>query len=325
VRPGPLSDALEPATGPEALIAESLTKTFRVRGAEGRSHYEFTAVDDVSFSLDPGRSLGIVGESGSGKTTIARMLSGLERATSGTIVVSGRDRSVPVRNARERRRRGRELQIVFQDPYTSLDPRQRIGQCLEEVLRLHTALTGDARQARIAELLDHVGLDERHARSRPRELSGGQRQRAAIARALAAEPIAIVLDEAVSALDVSIQAQVLNLLNRLRADTGVAYIFISHNLAVVRQVTDDALVLQGGHVVERGPTDDVLDRPRHEYTRRLLASIPEPGWDPHQVSARRSRVGPSTAGRSGAAVAVELSAGPPSVEEIAHEREGESR
>jgi peptide/nickel transport system ATP-binding protein len=325
MRRGPLSDALEAATGPEALVAESLTKTFRVRGAQGRGYHQFTAVDNVSFSLGRGRSLGIVGESGSGKTTIARMLSGLERATNGTIVVSGRDRSVPVRNTRERRRRGRELQIVFQDPYTSLDPRQRIGQCLEEVLRLHTALTGDARRARIAELLDHVGLDERHSRSRPRELSGGQRQRAAIARALAAEPIAIVLDEAVSALDVSIQAQVLNLLNRLRADTGVAYIFISHNLAVVRQVTDEALVLQRGRVVERGQTDDVLDRPKHEYTRRLLASIPEAGWDPHQVSARRSRVGPSTAGWTGAAVAVELGAGPPSVAEIGHEGPGESR
>jgi oligopeptide transport system ATP-binding protein len=305
------SDAPQPAMGadPAAVVAQSLFKTFRIRGAHGRGHHEFTAVDDVSFSVSRGRSLGIVGESGSGKTTVARMLSGLERATGGTIVVAGRDRSVPVRNARERRRRGRELQIVFQDPYTSLDPRQRIGHCLDEVLRLHTALNDDQRRARIAELLDHVGLDERHARSRPRELSGGQRQRAAIARALAAEPIAIVLDEAVSALDVSIQAQVLNLLNRLRADTGVAYIFISHNLAVVRQVTDDALVLQRGRVMERGPTDEVLDRPQHDYTRRLLASIPEPGWDPRRLSAKDHRHAVSTAEHGGDPTAVEPGGG----------------
>ncbi|MHB1835839.1 MAG: ABC transporter ATP-binding protein [Solirubrobacteraceae bacterium] len=291
MKPGLLSDKPQnaAATEAEAVVARSLCKTFRVRAAHGRGHHEFQAVDDVSFSVKRGRSLGIVGESGSGKTTIARMLSGLERATSGTIQVAGRERSTPVRNAKERRRRGRELQIVFQDPYTSLDPRQPVGRCLDEVLRLHTALDGERRRARIAELLDHVGLDERHARSLPRELSGGQRQRTAIARALAAEPIAIVLDEAVSALDVSIQAQVLNLLNRLRADTGVAYIFISHNLAVVRQVTDEALVLQRGKVVERGPTEDVLDRPQHEYTRRLLASIPVPGWDPHELTGRQHR------------------------------------
>ena len=269
-----------------AIVAESLVKTFRVRGERRRAHHAFTAVDDVSFTVARGRSLGIVGESGSGKTTIARMLCGLERASGGLIVVAGRNRSLPARRSEERRRRGRELQIVFQDPYTSLDPRQPIGSCLDEVLRLHTALDSHGRRVRCLELLDHVGLDERHARSLPRALSGGQRQRAAIARALAAEPIAIVLDEAVSALDVSIQAQVLNLLNRLRADTGVAYVFISHNLAVVRQVTDDAIVLRRGHIVEQGATEDVLNRPRHEYTRRLLASIPQPGWDPRELGRR---------------------------------------
>ncbi|MFZ1992749.1 MAG: ATP-binding cassette domain-containing protein [Solirubrobacteraceae bacterium] len=320
-------DAPQPAIGADsdAVIAQSLFKTFRIRGARGRGHHQFTAVDDVSFSVGRGQSLGIVGESGSGKTTVARMLSGLERATGGTIVVAGRDRSVPVRNARERRRRGRELQIVFQDPYTSLDPRQRIGHCLDEVLRLHTALNDEQRRARVGELLDHVGLDERHARSRPRELSGGQRQRAAIARALAAEPIAIVLDEAVSALDVSIQAQVLNLLNRLRTDTGVAYIFISHNLAVVRQVTDEALVLQRGRVVERGPTEKVLDRPQHEYTRRLLASIPEPGWDPHRLSAKDHRHAAPTAEHGGDPAALELGAESISATEIVSDTESESR
>ncbi len=269
-----------------AVVAESLCKTFRVRGEAGRVHHEFVAVDDVSFTVARGASLGIVGESGSGKTTIARMLSGLERASSGTIAVADRDRSTPVRSSGERRRRGRELQIVFQDPYTSLDPRQSVGACLEEVLRLHTQLDRAGRRSRILELLDSVGLDERHASSLPRALSGGQRQRAAIARALAAEPIVIVLDEAVSALDVSVQAQVLNLLGELRARTGVAYVFISHNLAVIRQVTDEALVLRRGRVVERGPTETVLDAPAHEYTQRLLASVPVPGWDPHAVCGR---------------------------------------
>ena len=272
-----------------AVVVRSLSKSFRGRPGYGRHARSFVAVDDVSFTVARGASLGIVGESGSGKTTIARVLAGLERASSGTVAVAGRDRSVPTRKSSERRRRGRDLQMVFQDPYSSLDPRQRIGSCLDEALRLHTALTAEARRARALDLLDQVGLDARHARVLPRELSGGQRQRVAIARALAATPVAIVLDEAVSALDVSIQAQVLNLLNDLRAETGVAYVFISHDLAVVRQVTDDVLVLQRGQVVERGTTQAILQDPQHDYTRRLLASIPVPGWDPHLLSARRRR------------------------------------
>jgi peptide/nickel transport system ATP-binding protein len=281
----------EPRAGhdDEAVVVRSLTKTFRGRPGYGRRARSFVAVDDVSFTVARGASLGIVGESGSGKTTIARVLAGLERASRGAIVVAGRDRSAPARKSSERRRRGHELQMVFQDPYSSLDPRQRIGGCLDEALRLHTTLAAEQRRARALDLLDQVGLDPRHARALPRELSGGQRQRAAIARALAAAPVAIVLDEAVSALDVSIQAQVLNLLNDLRAETGVAYVFISHDLAVVRQVTDDVLVLQRGQVVERGTTQAVLQDPQHDYTRRLLASIPAPGWDPHLLSARTRR------------------------------------
>ena len=281
----------EPRTGHDeaAVVVQSLRKTFRGHPGYARRDRSFVAVDDVSFTVGRGASLGIVGESGSGKTTIARVLAGLERASSGTVVVAGRDRSALVRKSSERRRRGRELQMVFQDPYSSLDPRQRIGSCLDEALRLHTALDAEGRRARGLELLDQVGLDARHARALPRELSGGQRQRVAIARALAAAPVAIVLDEAVSALDVSIQAQVLNLLNDLRAETGVAYVFISHDLAVVRQVTDDVLVLQHGQVVERGATQAILEDPQHDYTRRLLASIPTPGWDPHLLSGRSRR------------------------------------
>ena len=227
-------------------------------------------------------SLAIVGESGSGKTTIARMIVGLERPTRGTVIACGRDRSQPARSAKDRRRRGREVQIVFQDPYTSLDPRQTAEATLDEILRLHHGWPADRRRARIAELTELVGLDARQARALPRALSGGQRQRVAIARALAAEPRILILDESVAALDVSIQAQVLNLLADIRDETRVSFVLISHDLAVVRQLTDDVIVLHRGRVVERGPTPRVLDGPQHPYTKRLRASVPRPGWKPRR-------------------------------------------
>jgi ABC-type glutathione transport system ATPase component len=247
---------------------------------------DFTAVDDVSFSVPAGESLAIVGESGSGKTTIARMIVGLERPTSGTITACGHDRSRPARSARDRRRRGGEVQIVFQDPYTSLDPRQSAADAIDEVLRLHHGWAPARRAERVAELVSLVGLDERQAQALPRALSGGQRQRVAIARALAAEPRVLLLDESVAALDVSIQAQVLNLLADIRDSTGVSYILISHDLAVVRQLAEHAIVLWRGRVVEQGPTAAVLDDPQHEYTRRLRASVPRPGWKPTRRAAR---------------------------------------
>jgi oligopeptide transport system ATP-binding protein len=243
---------------------------------------ELVAVDNVSFRLPRGRSLAIVGESGSGKTTIARMIVGLERPTSGAIAACGHDRSRPARSTRDRRRRGQEVQIVFQDPYTSLDPRQTAEATIDEVLRLHHGWPADRRQARTAELTDLVGLDTRQSRALPRSLSGGQRQRVAIARALAAEPAVLILDESVAALDVSIQAQVLNLLADIRDETHVSYILISHDLAVVRQLTDEAIVLHRGQVVERGPTARVLDDPQDAYTQRLRASVPRPGWKPRR-------------------------------------------
>ncbi|MEY9895269.1 oligopeptide transport system ATP-binding protein [Catenulispora sp. MAP12-49] len=262
-----------------AVSVDALTKVFRVADAAGR-RTEFTAVSDVSFAVEAGGALGIVGESGSGKTTVARMLVGLEHATSGAMTVLGHDRSRPARKATERRRRARQLQIVFQDPYTSLDPSQTIRSAVEEVLHAHSGLAGAARAARLAELIDQVGLDTRQADARPRELSGGQRQRAAIARALAAEPEALILDEAVSALDVSIQAQILNLLADIRAATGIAYILISHDLAVVRQLCDTVVVMRKGQVIERGECAAVLDHPEQEYTRALRASVPVAGWKP---------------------------------------------
>jgi ABC-type glutathione transport system ATPase component len=244
------------------------------------------AVDDVTFAVTAGQSLAIVGESGSGKTTIARMIVGLERPTSGTITACGTDRSRPARSARDRRRRGSEVQIVFQDPYTSLDPRQTAADAIDEALRLHHAWPAARRRARAAELTELVGLDDRQSRSLPRALSGGQRQRVAIARALAAEPRVLILDESVAALDVSIQAQVLNLLADIRDETAVSYVLISHDLAVVRQLTDHVIVMHRGRLVEEGPTARVLDDPQDPYTQRLRASVPRPGWKPARTAIR---------------------------------------
>jgi oligopeptide transport system ATP-binding protein len=259
------------ASPDRVVVVDNLSKKFG----------EHLAVDGVSFALEPGGFLGIVGESGSGKTTVARMLVGLTEPTSGRIEVCGRDRSTPPSKAKERQRRARELQIVFQDPYSTLDPRQSAASCIDEVLRLHRpGLNRSEREARGNELADLVGLDERQRHALPRRLSGGQRQRVSLARALAVEPQVLVLDESVSALDVSIQAQILNLLDDIRGATGVSYLLISHDLAVIRQLTDTCVVMQQGRVVEQGVTADILDDPQHPYTRGLLASVPTRGWKP---------------------------------------------
>jgi ABC-type glutathione transport system ATPase component len=271
-----MTEVLQPQAGPGGNGDWPVLEVSGLRKEFG----DLVAVDRVSFTVPQARSLAIVGESGSGKTTIARMIVGLERPTAGTITTCGRDRSSPARSARVRRRRGSEVQIVFQDPYTSLDPRQTAEATIDEVLRLHHGWPRERRRARIDELAGLVGLDERQARALPRALSGGQRQRVAIARALAAEPRLLILDESVAALDVSIQAQVLNLLADIRDSTSVSFVLISHDLAVVRQLTDDAIVLHRGVVVEQGPTAQVLDSPQHEYTKRLRASVPRPGWKP---------------------------------------------
>ncbi|MFI6324417.1 ABC transporter ATP-binding protein [Nonomuraea sp. NPDC050556] len=245
------------------------------------------AVDGVSFSLETGRSLAVVGESGSGKTTTARMLVGLERPDAGRILVEGRDRLAVPRGRTARLTRAREIQMVFQDPYLSLDPRITVAASVEEPLRLHFDLTVQQRAARRDKLLDLVGLGSREAGALPRRLSGGQRQRVAIARALATEPKVLILDEATAALDVSIQAQILDLLAALRRDLGVAYVFVSHDLALVKHLADDVVVLHRGQVVEAGPTRRVLSAPEHPYTRLLLHSVPRPGWDPAQIAAAR--------------------------------------
>jgi oligopeptide transport system ATP-binding protein len=303
----------EPAGAIPALDVEHLRKVFSVRSAgpaaeqatvrgpgllgrglitrrahRARRHHaraELVAVDDVSFSVPPGRSLAIVGESGSGKTTVARMIVGLERPTQGRIRVAGRERSWRHVSSRERKRRAREAQIIFQDPYSSLDPRQTVRTCLHEVLRLHFDWDPARRDARVEELLEQVGLDRRQADALPKALSGGQRQRVAIARALACQPQVLVCDEAVASLDMSIQAQVLNLMSDIRDQTGITYLFISHDLAVVRQVSDDVIVMRTGQVVESGPTEQILESPQHPYTKRLLAAIPRVGWRPVATAA----------------------------------------
>lgn len=256
-----------------------MTKGLVVEGLHKR-YGEHAAVDGVSFSLPPGGSLAIVGESGSGKTTTVRVLVGLERADGGTVRLDGRDRSARARGRTERLSRAREIQMVFQDPYLSLDPRVTVSGCLDEVLRLHTGLDAAARRVRVAGHLDQVGLGTREATALPRELSGGQRQRVAIARALAVEPRVLVLDEAVAALDVSIQAQILELLREIRREAGIGFLFVTHDLAVVRHIADEVLVLKSGRVMESGSVDRVLDAPEHPYTRLLLSSVPRRGTLP---------------------------------------------
>jgi peptide/nickel transport system ATP-binding protein len=234
------------------------------------------ALRGVSVDVGPTESVGIVGESGSGKTTLARCLVGLEMQTSGTIEIAGVLRSdAGQASAREARKRLHKLvQIVFQDPYSSLDPKQSVGSAIAEALRVNGYARGGV-DARVRELFDQVGLTGSYIRRLPSALSGGERQRVAIARALAVEPRLIIFDEPVSALDVSVQAQVLNLLSELRRELGLSYLFITHDLAVVRQVVERVYVCHRGLVVESGPIDQVLEQPQHEYTRTLIASIPQ--------------------------------------------------
>ncbi|QSZ47102.1 ATP-binding cassette domain-containing protein [Arthrobacter sp. D5-1] len=260
------------------LEVDGLQKAFRVGAGN------VVACNNVSFAIPPGGSMGLVGESGSGKSTIARMLVGLETPDAGTIHVRGRQLGTRERGRAARLRRAKEIQMVFQDPYGSLDRRLTVAQCLDQAMRLH----GVSGSSRVAALLDQVGLLAKHGDSKPHQLSGGQRQRVAIARCLAIEPSVMVLDEAVSALDVSVQAQILALLNEIRSSSGIALLFVSHDLAVVSEVTDDVLVMYRGSILEQGPTGRVLNAPEHSYTKLLISSMPGPGWEPKDVLQRRA-------------------------------------
>ncbi|WP_295843826.1 oligopeptide/dipeptide ABC transporter ATP-binding protein [Tardiphaga sp.] len=256
------------------LEVANLSKTFVSGGGLFSRAKSARVVTDVSFSLRRGDVFALVGESGSGKTTIGRMLLRLIEPDSGDITFDGIDlRSLAPAELRRLRRR---IQIIFQDPFGSLDPRVRVGAAIAEPIRLHQLRPPNQVADRVAELLNLVGLDASHGNRFPHEFSGGQRQRVAIARALAVEPELIVCDEPVSALDLSIQAQVVNLLSELRARLGVSYVFISHDMAVVRHLATHVGVLYAGRLVETGPSETIFADPRHPYTRMLLAATPSP-------------------------------------------------
>jgi len=269
---GASADGAAAGTAPQ-LVVRDLRRAFALRGAAGRTRH--VALDGVDLAIPAGAALGLVGESGSGKTTLARIVVGLEHADSGSVEFEGVD--LTRQDRAQRRAWRRDVQYVFQDPYGSLDPRLTVAQTLREPLELTLGLGRREAERAVVDLLDEVELPRAFAQRLPSELSGGQRQRVGIARALATRPRLVVADEPVSALDLSVQARILRLLERLRAERGLTYLFISHDLGVVRFLCDDVVVLRSGRIVEQGRTQDVLDDPQHPYTRALVAAVPGRG------------------------------------------------
>jgi len=273
----------DPTEFPPLLRIRDLVVEYPRRG---RRHPAFRAVDEISLDVRPGETLGVVGESGSGKTTVGRAVLGLAPVSAGSILFDGRDISRLTR--RERRPLTRDIQVIFQDPYTSLNPLMAVGDILAEPLSAGGRLSRGDANARVVELLDMVGLPRGAERRRPRDFSGGQRQRVAIARALALDPRLIICDEPVSALDLTTQERIMTLLVELQERTGVAYLFVSHDLDVVRVISHRAVVMSAGTVVERGSVSDLLERPSHPITQRLVMSNPLPDPD-LQRERRRAR------------------------------------
>jgi len=254
------------------LEARDLTRDYSVSRGAFRSHATIKALAGVSFSLHAGRTLAVVGESGSGKSTLARLLTLIENPTAGSLLIDGED--VAHASAATRARLRREIQIVFQNPYGSLNPRQTIGKALEEPLLVNTELKAAERKAEALSIMAKVGLRPEYYHRYPHMFSGGQRQRIAIARALMLKPKILVLDEPVSALDVSIRAQALNLLASLQEEFALAYVFVSHDLSVVRHIADEVMVIYLGKTVELGERAAIFDRPQHPYTQALLSATP---------------------------------------------------
>jgi len=272
--------------GDDVLVrVEKLVKHFPVRsgGLVRRTVGQVHAVDDVSLSVPRGKTLGLVGETGSGKSTLARCLAGLIPVTSGRVTFDGRDITNLPRRAMQPLRR--EIQMIFQDPYSSLNPRRRVGAIIGDPFAIHKTAAGAKRKRAVQELMERVGLNPEHYNRFPAEFSGGQRQRIGVARALALRPKLIICDEPVSALDVSIQAQVLNLLADLQRDYGLTYLFIAHDLEVVRHVSDSVAVMYLGRIGELGPRDPVYGSPRHPYTTALLSAAP--AADPDTAAIRK--------------------------------------
>jgi oligopeptide transport system ATP-binding protein len=247
------------------------------------------AVDGISFSVAKGETLGLVGESGSGKSTACRAVLQLLKPTSGSVKFEGQE--MAGLGTRELRPLRREMQMIFQDPYASLNPRKRVAQIVGDQLKIQKVASGQELRTRVEALLDRVGLSPEHVNRFPHEFSGGQRQRIGIARALALEPKLVICDEPVSALDVSIQAQIVNLLDDLQDELGLTYVFVAHDIGVVRHISDRIAVMNHGKIVEAGDADQVCEHPRDDYTKRLLAAVPIP--DPRESRTRRDRTASS--------------------------------